>query len=96
MKQYLIIKQFYGHSEQEVNNQMYIKMIVYSLNVLAQIHKKSHQTFLQINRYLMFSIKDNAHICSRKLKIKEFHNKFVTYFCCPINIVKSKCLMPLI
>lgn len=42
MKQHLYIKKFYGHSEQAVHNQVYISMIVYSLNVLAQIHSKSH------------------------------------------------------
>src|SRR5699024_101001 len=38
MKQHLSIKKFYGHSEQAVHNQVYIAMIVYCLNVLAQIH----------------------------------------------------------
>jgi len=42
MKQHLNIKKFYGHSEQAVHNQVYISMIVYSLNVLAKIHSKSH------------------------------------------------------
>src|SRR5699024_10955198 len=38
MKQHLSIKKFYGRSEQAVHNQVYIAMIVYCLNVLAQIH----------------------------------------------------------
>src|SRR5690625_3803837 len=41
MKQHLSIKRFYGHSEQAVHNQVYIAMIVYCLNVLAQIDRKS-------------------------------------------------------
>jgi IS4 transposase len=36
MKQHLNIKKFYGHSEQAVHNQVYMSMIVYGLNVLAQ------------------------------------------------------------
>src|SRR5699024_334473 len=51
MKQHLSIKKFYGHSEQAVHNQVYIAMIVYCLNVLAQIHTKSYRTYLQINCY---------------------------------------------
>ncbi|WP_213397804.1 transposase, partial [Virgibacillus pantothenticus] len=34
MKQHLSIKKFYGFSEQTVQNQVYLAMIVYCLNVL--------------------------------------------------------------
>lgn len=37
MKQHLNIKKFFGHSEQAVHNQVYVAMIVYCLNVLAQL-----------------------------------------------------------
>jgi len=46
MKQHLSIKKFYGHSEQAVYYQVYIAMLVYCLNVLTQIHTKSHRTYL--------------------------------------------------
>lgn len=52
MKQHLNIKKFYGQSEQAVHNQVYIAMIVYCLNVLAQLNTNSSRTFLQISRYL--------------------------------------------
>ena len=38
MKQHLNIKKFFGHSEQAVHNQVYVAMIVYCLNVLAQLN----------------------------------------------------------
>jgi len=46
MKLHLNIKKFYGRSEQAVHNQVYIAMIVYCLNVLAQFHTKSSRKFL--------------------------------------------------
>lgn len=52
MKQHLNIKKFYGQSEQAVHNQVYIAMIVYCLNVLAQLNTKSSRTYLQISRWL--------------------------------------------
>lgn len=70
MKQHLSIKKFYGHSEQAVHNQVYIAMIVYCLNVLAQIHTKSHRTYLQISRYLKASLWKPARIWVRKIKGK--------------------------
>jgi len=70
MKQHLNIKKFYGHSEQAVHNQIYIAMIVYSLNVLAQLHTKSNRTYLQISRYLKASLWKPAHIWVRKIKGK--------------------------
>ena len=52
MKQHLNIKKFYGYSEQAIHNQVYIAMIVYCLNVLAQLNTQSKRTYLQISRYL--------------------------------------------
>src|SRR5690606_5869145 len=52
MKQHLNIKKFYCRSEQAVHNQVYIAMIVYCLNVLAQLNTKSKRSYLQISRYL--------------------------------------------
>lgn len=49
MKQHLNIKKFYGHSEQAVHNQEYVAIIVYCLNVLAQLNTNSERSYL---RYL--------------------------------------------
>ncbi|WP_062106120.1 IS4 family transposase [Bacillus niameyensis] len=68
MKQHLNIKKFYGQSEQAVHNQVYVAMIVYCLNVLAQLNTKSQRTYLQISRYLKASLWKSAHIWLRKIQ----------------------------
>ena len=68
MKQHLNIKKFYGQSEQAVHNQVYIAMIVYCLNVLAQLHTNSSRTYLQISRYLKADPWKPAHIWLRKIE----------------------------
>ncbi|MEG0449145.1 MAG: IS4 family transposase, partial [Lysinibacillus sp.] len=70
MKQHLNIKKFYGHSEQAVHNQVYIAMIVYCLNVLAQLNATSERSYLQISRYLKAALWKPAHIWLRKIKGK--------------------------
>jgi len=70
MKQHLNIKKFYGHSEQAVHNQVYIAMIVYCLNVLAQLNTDSDRSYLQISRYLKAALWKSAHIWIRKIKGK--------------------------
>lgn len=70
MKQHLSIKKFYGYSEQAVHNQVYIAMIVYCLNVLAQLDTKSNRTYLQISRYLKASLWKPSYIWLRKIKGK--------------------------
>ena len=70
MKQHLSIKKFYGHSKQAVHNQVYVAMIVYCLNVLAQLNTNSPRTYLQISRYLKAAIWKSAHIWIRKIKGK--------------------------
>src|SRR5690625_4592988 len=70
MKQHLSIKKFYGHSEQAVHNQVYVAMIVYCLNVLAQLNTKSSRSYLQISRYLKAALWKSAHIWVRKIKGK--------------------------
>jgi len=49
MKQHLSILKFYGHNDQTIYDQVYLVMIVYCLNVLAQLNTESHQSSLQIN-----------------------------------------------
>ena len=68
MKQHLNIKRFYGHSERAVHNQVYIAMIVYCLNVLAHLHTNSHQTYLDISRYLKASLWKPAYRWLQKIK----------------------------
>lgn len=70
MKQHLSIKKFYGHSEQAVHNQVYIAMIVYCLNVLAQLNTQSNRSYLQISRYLKASLWKPAYIWLRKIEGK--------------------------
>lgn len=70
MKQHLNIKKFYGHSKQAVHNQVYIAMIVYCLNVLAQLNTNSERSYLQISRYLKASLWKSARIWLRKIKGK--------------------------
>ena len=70
MKQHLNIKKFYGYSEQAVHNQVYIAMIVYCLNVLAQLNTNSERSYLQICRYLKASLWKSAHIWLRKIEEK--------------------------
>src|SRR5690625_4370264 len=74
MKQHLSIKKFYGYSEQAVHNQVYLAMIVYCLNVLAQLDTNSSRTYLQISRYLKASLWRTSYIWLRKIK-----GKGVTY-----------------
>lgn len=62
MKQHLNIKKFYGHSEQNVHNQVFISMIVYCLNILAQLGTNSSRTYLQNSRWLK-----PAHIWIQKI-----------------------------
>lgn len=70
MKQHLNIKKFYAQNQQGVHNQVYLAMIVYCLNVLAQLRTNSKRTYLQISRYLKASLWKSAHIWLRKIEGK--------------------------
>lgn len=70
MKQHLNIKKFYGQSEQAVHNQVYIAMIVYCLNVLAQLNTNSSRTYLQISRWLKAAPWKPARTWIRKIEGK--------------------------
>lgn len=70
IKQHLSIKKFYGHSEQAVHNQVYVAMIVYCLNVLAQLSTNSARSYLQISRYLKASLWKSSHLWIRKIQGK--------------------------
>ncbi|MBU8568118.1 IS4 family transposase, partial [Virgibacillus pantothenticus] len=64
------IKKFYGFSEQTVQNQVYLAMIVYCLNVLAQLNTNSERSYLQISRYLKAALWKPSYIWIRKIKGK--------------------------
>src|SRR5690625_4718132 len=70
MKQHLSIKKFYGYTEQAVHNQVYIAMITYCLNVLAQLNTNSKRSYLQISRFLKASLWKPAYIWLRKIEGK--------------------------
>lgn len=68
IKQHLNIKKFFGQSEWAIHNQVYIALIVYCLNVLAQLETQSKRKILQITRYLKAALWKPAHIWIRKIK----------------------------
>ncbi|MGE7622463.1 transposase, partial [Viridibacillus sp. NPDC096237] len=70
IKQHLNIKKFYGQSENAIYNQVFIALIVFCLNVLAQIETKSKRKILQISRYLRASLWKPAYIWLRKIEGK--------------------------
>ncbi|AXI00769.1 IS4 family transposase [Sporosarcina sp. PTS2304] len=70
MKQHLNIKKFYAQNQQGVHNQVYLAMIVYCLNVLAQLQTKSERIYLQFSGYLKVSLWKSAHIWLRKIEGK--------------------------
>ncbi|SCC31049.1 putative transposase, partial [Priestia flexa] len=51
-------------------NQVFIALIVFCLNVIAQIETKSKRKTLQISRFLRASLWKPAHIWIRKIKGK--------------------------
>ncbi|KSU86855.1 transposase, partial [Priestia veravalensis] len=60
----------YGQSEWAIQNQVFIALIVFCLNVIAQIETKSKRKTLQISRFLRASLWKPAHIWIRKIKGK--------------------------
>ena len=70
IKQHLNIKKFYGQSEAAIYNQVFIALVVFCLNVLAQIDTKSIRTILQISRFLRASLWKPAYIWLLKIEGK--------------------------
>ena len=68
IKQHLNIKKFYGQSETAIYNQVFIALIVFCLNVLAQIATNSNRKILQISRYLRAALWKPAYIWLRKIE----------------------------
>ena len=68
IKQHLNIKKFYGQSESAIHSQVFIALIVFCLNVLAQINTKSKRTILQLSRFLRASLWKPAYIWLLKIE----------------------------
>src|SRR5699024_4529685 len=68
IKQHLNIKKFYGQSETAIYNQVFIALIVFCLNVLAQIDTNSKRTILQISRFLRASLWKPAYVWLLKIE----------------------------
>ena len=56
LKQHVKIKHFYGMSETAIQNQIYLALITYCLNVLIQLEMKSKKSLLRISRWLKRSL----------------------------------------
>ncbi|MFX0558832.1 IS4 family transposase, partial [Tepidibacillus infernus] len=66
LKQHVEIKHFYGMSETAIQNQIYLALITYCLNVLVQFEMKSKKSLLQITRWLKAAIWKPAYIWLRR------------------------------
>lgn len=66
LKQHVKIKHFYGMSETAIQNQIYLALIAYCLNVLIQLKMKSKKSLLRISRWLRAAIWKPAYIWIRR------------------------------
>ncbi len=66
LKQHVKIKHFYGMSEIAIQNQIYLALITYCLNVLIQLEMKSKKSLLRISRWLKASLWKPAYIWIRR------------------------------
>lgn len=66
LKQHVKIKHFYGMSETAIQNQIYLALITYCLNVLIQLEMKSKKSLLRISRWLKRSLWKPAYIWIRR------------------------------
>lgn len=66
MKQHVKIKHFFGMSEVAVQNQIFIALITFCLNVLIQLEMKSKKPLLRITRWLKAAIWKPAYVWTRR------------------------------
>jgi|SRR5690625_1045301 len=66
LKQHVKIKHFYGMSETAIQNQIYLALITYCLNVLIQLKMKSKKSLLRISCWLKGSLWKSASIWIRR------------------------------
>jgi IS4 transposase len=71
LKQHVEIKHFYGMSETALQNQIFLALIAYCLNVLVQLETKSKKSLLQITRWLKRALWKPAHVWLRRFKLNE-------------------------
>ncbi|MFC4620597.1 IS4 family transposase [Camelliibacillus cellulosilyticus] len=62
LKQHVEIKHFYGMSETALQNQIFLALIAYCLNVLVQLETKSKKPLLRITRWLKRALWKPAYI----------------------------------
>ncbi|WP_047151829.1 IS4 family transposase [Aneurinibacillus tyrosinisolvens] len=72
LKQHVTIKQFYGMSENAIQNQIFLALIVYCLHVLVQLETNSKKKILQISRWLKAALWKPS-----TLWIRQFSNQTV-------------------
>jgi IS4 transposase len=66
LKQHVEIKHFYGMSETAIQNQIFLALIAFCLNVLVQLEMKSKKPLLRICRWLKAAIWKPAYIWLRR------------------------------
>lgn len=66
LKQHVEIKHFYGMSETSIQNQIFLALIAYCLNVLVQLEMKSKKSLLRITRWLKAAIWKPSYVWIRK------------------------------
>jgi hypothetical protein len=57
---------FYGMSETAIQNQIYLALIAYCLNVLIQLEMKSKKSLLRISRWLKAALWKPAYVWIRR------------------------------
>jgi IS4 transposase len=66
LKQHVEIKHFYGMSETAIQNQIFLALISFCLNVLIQLETNSNKPLLRITRWLKAAIWKSAYIWLRR------------------------------
>ncbi|WP_144463800.1 transposase, partial [Siminovitchia fortis] len=66
LKQHVEIKHFYGMSETAIQNQIFLALIAYCLNVLIQLETKSKKSLLRISRWLKKTLWKPAYVWIRR------------------------------
>lgn len=66
LKQHVEIKHFFGMSETAIQNQIFLALIAYCLNVLIQLETKSKKSLLRISRWLKRALWKPAYIWIRR------------------------------
>jgi IS4 transposase len=66
LKQHVEIKHFFGMSETAIQNQIYLALIAYCLNLLIQLEMKSKKPLLRISRWLKRSLWKHSYVWTRR------------------------------